>query len=56
MQVVDVYEESHCARKRAIATTNQGLCMAMLIDFYKLGDEAIDLSGDGYYTDSSLDE
>jgi hypothetical protein len=56
VQVLDIFEESGCTRKRAISTENEGICMAMLIDCHLVGDDRLDACLDGYYTDSSVEE
>ena len=56
VQVLDIFEESGCIRKRAISTENEGICMAMLIDCHQVGDDRLDACVDGYYTDSSVEE
>jgi len=56
VQVVDIFDESHCKRRRSVAELQDGLCFGVIIDNPNANDHAIDTLCAGYFTDSSSEE
>ena len=40
-QIVEVLEDSPCSNKRAYSKANEGVCIAVLIDYYREEDELL---------------